>query len=529
MTDKKKIDQMIATKNLMEVLKLTVNYSELGRQYGLDPRTVKKYLNGYSGKPTSKPKPSKLDPYVEVIRNKLQIHRSTGKGVYEFLLAQYGFEKIGTYSNFKKYVKKNHLEKTKAQSEAHPPFEVNPGKQIQCDWKEDILLHNRNGDAYVFNVFHMLLKFSRYSYLEFSIQKTQQDVFRCLINGFKYFGGISEELLFDNMATASTRTNNGKRVNSKLAQFAKDFGFKARLCGVKSPFTKGSNEARNKILDRLRAYDYEFDNIEDLIKIIKDLNDKMNLEICQGINLPPTAVYYKEKEYLNPLPNNSIIETYLNGVKYKVSNESLILFEGKRYSVPPELIDEDVTINHDENKLYVYYNGKFITDHIISNNPINMKPEHYRKMMEHKVDDDDLDDIVQNNLSLFDTVYEKQNSIVPIKEAIKSFEGFIAYVSTNGYWKVHDTFINLSSKDRDILFSQFQEILPFVTDEENFMYHFKHYFQYNHIEDFILNALIDSTYNDSVISDEGFEILTQKYGERYHEINKGIYESMKEG
>ncbi|MDO4651067.1 MAG: IS21 family transposase [Eubacteriales bacterium] len=524
-----KINQMIAAKNLLEVLNLKVNYSELGRQYGMDPRTVKKYLNGYQGKPSSKPKPSRLDQYQHIIREKLQINRVSRKGVYQFILAQYGFENVGSYSNFKKYVKKHQLNAVSEKCSAHPPYEVDSGKQIQCDWKEDITLHNRDGEEITFNVFHMVLKFSRYSYLEFSIHKTQDDVFRALINGFRYFGGISEELLFDNMSTASTRTSNGRKVNTKLKQFAKDFGFKARLCGVKSPFTKGSNEARNKMIDWLRPYDYEFDTTEDLIQIISNMNRQMNIEVCQGISLSPIAVYYKEKEYLDPLPNNKIIETYLNGIKYKVSNEGLVLFEGKRYSVPPELIYEDVTIDHDEFKLYIYYNGKMVTEHNITDNPINMKQEHYKQMMKNKVQDDDLEDVVQQNLHLFDTVYEKQHSIVTKQQAVESFEAFVAYISTNDYRRILNVLTRLSPEDRMILFEQFQEILPYVIDEEQFIYHFKHYFDYKHVEDFVLNALIDCSYNDSCISSEGLEILTTKYEEKYsqtvNEINRELYKA----
>lgn len=37
------------------------NFAELGWQYGFDWRTVKKYYDRYSGKPSHRNKPSKLD------------------------------------------------------------------------------------------------------------------------------------------------------------------------------------------------------------------------------------------------------------------------------------------------------------------------------------------------------------------------------------------------------------------------------------------------------------------------------------
>ena len=39
--------------------------------------------------------------------------------------------------------------------------------------------------------------------------KTREDVFECLINAFKFIGGIPEEILFDNMASV-VDVNTGK-------------------------------------------------------------------------------------------------------------------------------------------------------------------------------------------------------------------------------------------------------------------------------------------------------------------------------
>ncbi len=46
---------------IMKTLNLKPNYAELGRKYGMDWRTAKKYCNGYKGKPSKRSKPSKLD------------------------------------------------------------------------------------------------------------------------------------------------------------------------------------------------------------------------------------------------------------------------------------------------------------------------------------------------------------------------------------------------------------------------------------------------------------------------------------
>ncbi len=83
------------------------NYSELSRMYGVDRRTVKKYFEGYEGRPTKRSKPSKLDKYYYEIKAMLLREGITIRAVYEKLKEE-GLD-VGTYSNFSKYVKRKGL------------------------------------------------------------------------------------------------------------------------------------------------------------------------------------------------------------------------------------------------------------------------------------------------------------------------------------------------------------------------------------------------------------------------------------
>ena len=83
------------------------NYSELSRMYGVDRRTVKKYFEGYEGRPTKRNKPSKLDKYYYEIKAMLLKEGITIRAVYEKLKEE-GLD-VGTYSNFSKYVKRKGL------------------------------------------------------------------------------------------------------------------------------------------------------------------------------------------------------------------------------------------------------------------------------------------------------------------------------------------------------------------------------------------------------------------------------------
>ena len=109
----------------------------------MDRRTIKKYYEGYEGKPKNRYKTSKLDKYKELIGIKLAIKGVNVRSVYEYLISEIDSD-IGTYSNFNKYVKKEGLKPSKLQ---FPRYETSPGIQAQVDWKEDISIKT-NSEKY---------------------------------------------------------------------------------------------------------------------------------------------------------------------------------------------------------------------------------------------------------------------------------------------------------------------------------------------------------------------------------------------
>ena len=69
---------------IMKTNNIKPNYSELARLHKCDRRTVKKYDNGYEGKPVNRDNESRLDKYKEDIKIKLELPGSTIKGVFQY-------------------------------------------------------------------------------------------------------------------------------------------------------------------------------------------------------------------------------------------------------------------------------------------------------------------------------------------------------------------------------------------------------------------------------------------------------------
>lgn len=383
-------------------LEMKPNFSELSRKYSVDRRTIKKYWDGYPGKPKKILKPSKLDKHKDEIISKLSICGTNVKATYEYLQCKY--PDIGTYSNFSKYVKKQGLF-SKKEKIGHPRFETSPGNQAQVDWKENMTMVSRNGEVFTVNVFNLTLGYSRLKYFEYSKTKNQSDVFRCLYNAFKFINGVPEEILFDNMSTAALTHGKYKKVNPSMAEFAKQCGFTPKLCKVRHSYTKGKVESSNKFLTWLYPYQHDFENEEELVKIIEKINQKANNDISQATNMPPILLFQKEKEHLLPLPHHTVVESFIETKQHQVHKDGLVNFKGKRYSVDPKLIGENVTITETDNKLYIYYKQNLVTIHQISQNQINYKKGHYSDLIAsaHTFKDPrKMDQLITENLSRFD-------------------------------------------------------------------------------------------------------------------------------
>ena len=338
-----------------------INKSALARQYGCCWETIDRRLNPDKYKRERKKRiyTSILDKYKVLIDEKIENNNIPATGIYFLLKEKYNYE--GKYGIVRKYVsekKKNII------NELTIRFETIKGYQSQVDWKEKIKLHDIYENEYVISIFLIVLGNSRYKYIELTFDQTQSTLFSCLINAFKYFGGSTKEILFDNMKTIvdhakSTYTN--VIINSKAEQFSKDVGFKIVTCRPYRPRTKGKVETLAKIMNRLKAFDKEFKNWNELNDIVKKLNYNLNYEEkSQATNEIPNILFQKEKEYLIPVNVDILKNYYIPEKTYKVSNESMITYKGIKYSVPIQYVGKQITVLDEDNVIHLYYNTKLI-------------------------------------------------------------------------------------------------------------------------------------------------------------------------
>ena len=127
-------------------------------------------------------------------------------------------------------------------------------------------------------------------------------------------------------------------------------------------------------------------------------------------------LFQDEKERLKPLPNEKIIQYYLELEKpLKVESDSLVYYKKQRYSVPPEYIGKSVfvkeEISSDGQTIYIniYYQEKQIASHIQDKKRINYREDDYLKLMKTSSKSEDIEQYAKENLKIFDKLLREEN------------------------------------------------------------------------------------------------------------------------
>lgn len=398
---------LIGALTMYKIAGIKPNISALSRKYGKDWHTIK---NMYIEKPKKerKKKESELDKYKNEIIELLSNSAVSIKAAYWYFCNEKNIQ--CTYDNFKTYVRKNKLREESSTGVPHPLYETEPGDQLQVDWVESIKLETVNGEILEFNLFSATLGFSRLHYFEYTEFKQESDFKRCLVHFFKKVGGKTKRVLTDNMSAVVSIISSEKKIHPSVISFFKDLDVKLQLCQVRTPETKGKDEVSNKFAQWLQAYDGKIKDKEHLLKIIENLNRDINKQKNTGTNMPPVLLFDDEKEYLLPLPNKEILDSYEDEMhSCKVPSTFLIQYKGAKYSVPPYLITKTVRYKENNGKLYIYYKNDLVMEHDLNiKNSVNYDESHYKAGLKGKVkNEEDIDKIAAENLARFKNMGEK--------------------------------------------------------------------------------------------------------------------------
>jgi len=364
---------------------LKLNISKISRELGKDRKTIRKYLSGeLPGK--SRKRKRYLDDYRDVIINLLTDERRSFDYIdhlYNYLKREHNVS--CSRSTLNRYIRSDqYLNKlfTKKKSQTFTErFETKPGIQAQFDLKEKVKIIYKNGDVQKVNIATLTLGFSRYNVRKVVLDTKYETVVSFLAEAFEELGGVVKELVIDNIKCLvdKPRNFNGSDavLNYKFVEFLKDYNIKCRPCMPYRPQTKGKTETQNKKPSQLENYNGQYADLYEVHEKLAIINKEDNESISQATLLPRIFLFKKEKDELSNLPVRRIREKYhLLIHEVDVSNESLVSYKSRKYSVPKRFIGSKMNLIITDNKLQIYYNNKIIAVHTISKKVINILPEH---------------------------------------------------------------------------------------------------------------------------------------------------------
>jgi transposase len=277
----------------------------IARHLGVSRNTVRQVLRGKTPRRYGprRPRPTKLQAYEGYLRERLRMAGAVRIPATVLLheIRQLGYR--GGLTQVKMFLK---AIQPPRREDPVVRFETPPGHQMQVDF----VVFRRSGER--LSAFVATLGYSRMSFVRFVTDETWPTVKSALEAAFGYFGGVPQEVLFDNMKTVVLERNaygRGRhRLHPGLLALSTDLGFSVRLCRPYRAKTKGKVERFNRYLrecfynplvTRLQAH-VPLDAATANVEVLKWLRDVANVRIHKGTGERPIDRLSEEQARLLP-------------------------------------------------------------------------------------------------------------------------------------------------------------------------------------------------------------------------------------
>jgi transposase len=338
---------------IKELYRKGMSISDIARQLGIDRKTVRKYL-GENSPPLKKKRTSrgsKLDRYKDYLHK-----RMIEDGVFNSEKLYGEIQSLGYTGGrtiLKDYIKPfrdTHRAKYTVR------YETLPGEQMQVDWKEigTVILH---GEPVKLTMFVAVLGYSRMKYAEVTTSQDQEHLMQCLIHSFKYFGGVPQHILFDNMKTVTDGREQGVvKWNERFAEFASYYSFTPKACKPYRAQTKGKVERAIQYIMNSFYVGTSYDSIEDLNQqLLRWLDRVGNRKKNDTTGVSPQERWAEEK--LQPILQKADYDTSYRSYR-KTHFDGTFSYRGVKWIVDPEYSQKEILVKESlDGQVTAYYQG----------------------------------------------------------------------------------------------------------------------------------------------------------------------------
>ena len=273
-----------------------------------------------------------------------------------------------------------------------------PGDAMEVDWAGDTIpvydpVTGEPSPAYLFVA---VLPCSCFVYAEACADMKTENWLLCHVHAYNYFGGVARLLIPDNLKTGVTSNTRYETVlNRSYQELAVHYGTAIVPARVRKPQDKSHAEGSVRFVETwiiAALREQKFFTIGEVRQAVsqklKELNDR---PFKQRNGTRRTAYLEEERGFMLPLPVNEFEPAVWTTAK--VSSDYLVSDGRNKYSVPSNLIGEQVDIRATRNIVEVFYHGSRVASHLrfqtAQHDPI-VKPEHmppeHRKYLGYNAD-----------------------------------------------------------------------------------------------------------------------------------------------
>ena len=212
----------------------------IAAELGCGRETVRRWLETGRWRGYRRPgRPKKLDGLETWLQEKFRQHRGNADVVRQDLQREHGIViSLRTLERSVAHLRQELL----VEARATVRFETPPGKQLQIDFGE--LRLPIGGETGRLFLFVATLGYSRRIYVRAFRHERQAAWLDGMEGAFRHFGGVTEEIVFDNARGLVDHHNPGTRevvFNQRLHAFARYWGFRPWACAPYRARTKGKD------------------------------------------------------------------------------------------------------------------------------------------------------------------------------------------------------------------------------------------------------------------------------------------------
>ena len=347
-------------RRLAEIEKLSAR--AIARRLHCSCRTVAKALEWEQ--PPARPalgRASPLDPYKAKIDallaqypqlSAVRIHEELARGPEGY---------TGSVITVRRYLRSIRPPRGRVYQEVH----YEPAQAMQVNWGECGRISIGNTTRKV-SVFVAVLCYSRLSFIEFTLSQRKAEFYRSLVHALEFFGGSPRSIIFDNLKAAVI---NG---SGRAACFHPEF---LALCGCycmqpiacerRDPESKGIVEGGVRYVKRnaLAGRGDELVGFDDYVAFAPRWRDEIaNVRLHETTRQRPVDRFQQERSLLRALPAIPFDTDEI--VPAVVSPHARIEFDANRYSVPPHLARQTVTVRADGEEVRIVHQGRVVAQHV---------------------------------------------------------------------------------------------------------------------------------------------------------------------